>query len=74
MTQYFLTMPHDSQSEPTMASMQEMDAALMQAQLQAQAAAAGPQRRLGGAAEGMASSNTESTSGNEPRGNSMGPV
>lgn len=27
MTQYFLTMPHDSETEPTMASMQEMDPA-----------------------------------------------
>ncbi|MCD2441428.1 YciI family protein [Agromyces sp. SYSU K20354] len=27
MTQYFLTMPHDSETEPTMASMQEFDPA-----------------------------------------------
>ncbi|GAA4383143.1 YciI family protein [Agromyces bauzanensis] len=27
MTQYFLTMPHDSATEPTMASMQELDPA-----------------------------------------------
>ena len=27
MTQYFLTMPHDSAEEPTMASMQEFDPA-----------------------------------------------
>jgi hypothetical protein len=27
MTQYFLTMPHDSAEEPTMASMQAMDPA-----------------------------------------------
>jgi hypothetical protein len=31
MTQYFLTMPHDSAEEPTMASMQEMDPAELEA-------------------------------------------
>jgi hypothetical protein len=31
MTQYFLTMPHDSAEEPTMASMQAMDPAELQA-------------------------------------------
>lgn len=31
MTQYFLTLPHDSAEEPTMESMQEMDPAEMEA-------------------------------------------
>jgi len=31
MTQFFLTMPHDSATEPTMASMQEFDPAQLQA-------------------------------------------
>jgi hypothetical protein len=31
MTQYFLTMPHDSATEPTMASMQEFDPAELEA-------------------------------------------
>jgi hypothetical protein len=31
MTQYFLTMPHDTADEPTMASMQEMDPAELEA-------------------------------------------
>ncbi|GAA4696863.1 hypothetical protein APR04_004647 [Promicromonospora umidemergens] len=31
MTQYFLTMPHDSAEEPTMESMQEMDPAELEA-------------------------------------------
>lgn len=31
MTQYFLTLPHDSASEPTMESLQEMDAAALEA-------------------------------------------
>ena len=31
MTQFFLTMPHDSATEPTMASMQEFDPAELQA-------------------------------------------
>jgi hypothetical protein len=34
-TQYFLTMPHDSASEPTMESMQAMDPAELQAVLSA---------------------------------------
>lgn len=33
MTQYFLTMPHDTADEPTMASMQEMDPAELEAVL-----------------------------------------
>ncbi|WP_114856249.1 YciI family protein [Brachybacterium sp. YJGR34] len=35
MTQYFLTMPHDSAEEPTMESMQEMDPAELEAMLAA---------------------------------------
>lgn len=31
MTQYFLTVPHDSAEEPTMASMQEQDPAELEA-------------------------------------------
>ena len=50
----------------------EINMALAQEQMAANMATMGPQRRMGGAAEGMNNSNRESTSGNEPRGSGQG--
>lgn len=52
--------------------LQEIDAALAQEAAQQAMLTMGPQRRMGGAAEGMTNSNRESTSGNEPKDNGQG--